>query len=232
MESDPIAAALAAIEKKLGELLTSRANIEREIVCWKNAKDSLLAVIESEESDPPDVEISGFVDGKPGRRTIKFSNAIRLILEQHAKDTYISAPDIRTYLLSFGFDTSAKAQPLSPIHNCLRRLAEQGEAEPIKNDEGQIIGYKWISPIERALDEENSYYTATGEGVANSLARLFKPEISLGIGPNHPLRKSRNAEFERWKAVYDAKIKREGTSTIYENMAKMAMQEKDKQEKK
>lgn len=211
MKSDPISTALAAIDKKLDSLLSSRASIDRDIVCWKHAKDSLLAIIESEESDPPDVEISGFVDGKPGRQTIKFSDAVRLVLQQHTKDTYISAPEIRQYLLNLGVDLSAKAQPLTPIHNCLRRLAEQGEAYPVKNDEGQIIGYKWISPIERALDENNNFYDVIGQGITRGTVNRAK---TLGIGPNHPLRKSRNEVFERWKEAHDAKLKREAMAKI------------------
>jgi len=156
-------AALQVIDKKLDDLLNSRATMDREIVRWKQAKDGLLAVIESEESDPPDVQIS--VVNNSGRQTLKFTEAVRLVLQQQAKDTYISAPDIRVFLLNLGFDLSAKAQPLSPIHNCLRRLAEQGEAAPLKNDDGQIVGYKWISPIERALDDENSFYAQTGKGI-------------------------------------------------------------------
>jgi hypothetical protein len=202
--------ALETIDKKLGDLLSSRANLDREIVRWKQAKDSLLAVIESEESDPPDVQIS--VVGDPGKQTLKFTEAVRLILQQQAKDTYITAPDIRVFLLNFGFDLSAKAQPLSPIHNCLRRLSEQGEIAPLKANEGQIIGYKWLSPIERAIDDENSFYAATGEGVANCYARLLKPPTSPGIGPNPPLR--RNEAYERWKEVYDAKQERERTARV------------------
>ena len=202
-------AALVEIDKKLDELLISRANVEREIVRWKQAKDGLLAVIESEESDPPDVQISGFVDGKPGLQTLKFTDAVRLILKQQAKDTYLTAPDIRVFLLNLGFDLSAKTQPLSPIHNCLRRLSEQGEAAPLKTNEGQIIGYKWLSPIERALDEENSYFATTGEGVANSYARLVKPPFQPGIEANQPLRRLRNEAYERWKEAYDAKEKRD-----------------------
>ena len=202
-------AALDVIDKKIGDLLTSRANIDREIVRWKQAKDGLLAVVEGEGPDPPDVEISGFMDGKPGRQTLKFTDAVRLVLEQQAKDTYITAPDIRVFLLNFGFDLSDKAQPLSPIHNCLRRLSERGEIAPLKTNEGQIIGYKWLSPIERALDDENNFYAATRDGVANNFARLLKPPFSAGIGPNHPLHKSRGEAFERWKEAHEAKMARE-----------------------
>jgi len=162
--------------QKLNEFVAAREEIEQkrvgidtQIVYWKQLVDSLRTVLEpdeSEDSDPPAVQISGFApDGKAGRQTLKFTDAVRLVLKQLAKDTHLSAPDIRFRLLNFGFDLSDKTQPLSPIHNCLRRLSEQGEAAPVKNDEGQIIGYKWISPIERALDEENSYYAVLGTGI-------------------------------------------------------------------
>jgi hypothetical protein len=167
---DPIQAFLKEAHKKLSEATATRAELDKDyakkradsdaqILKWKRAIDGVLAVAESEQGDPADVEVSAFVDGKAGRQTIKFTDAVRLCLKQRG-DKPASAPDVRDGLINLGFDFGKYAQPLVPIHNCLKRLVEQGEAEAVKNDEGQIIGYKWISPIEQALAEEYPSYAA------------------------------------------------------------------------
>jgi hypothetical protein len=192
--------------KKLTEAVLARAEIEKQrstidaqIIFWKNLVDSLRAVFPEEEEDPLPVEISAFVEGNPGKQTVKFTDGVRMVFKER-RDAILTAPDVRTGLTNLGFDFSKYQQPLTPIHNCLKRLEEQGEIKAEKFPGGRIVGYKWISPIERALDDENSFYTQTGEGLvtANSLAKLFKPK----------------------------------SPTIYENMAEMALREKDKKEGK
>jgi hypothetical protein len=171
---DPIQAFLKEAHKKLSEATAARADLDKDyakkradsdalILKWKRAIDGVMAVAESEQGDPADVEVSAFIDGKPGREKIKFTDAVRLCLKQRG-DKPASAPDIRDGLINLGFDFGKYAQPLVPIHNCLKRLVEQGEAEAIKNDEEQIIGYKWISPIVQALAEESTYWDELGFG--------------------------------------------------------------------
>jgi hypothetical protein len=212
---DPIQAFLKEAQKKLNEVTTvradldkdyaeKRADIDAQILKWKRAIDGVMAVAESEQDDPADVEVSAFVEGKAGQQRVKFTDGVRLCLKQRG-GKLTSVPEVRDGLVNLGFDFGKYAQPLVPIHNCLKRLAEQGEAMIVKNETGQIIGYKWISPIERALDDENIFYAATGEGT-----NQLKP---FGIGPNHPLRKSRNPNF-------------------YEVAADMALREKEKEENK
>jgi hypothetical protein len=179
MTLDPIQAFLMAAHEALSKFTAARADLDKEyaerrasidaeILKWKRAMDSVLAVAESEQTDPADVEVSAFVDGKAGRQKIKFTDAVRMCLKQRG-DKPASAPDVRDGLINFGFDFGKYAQPLVPIHNCLKRLVEQGEAEPVKNDEGQVIGYKWISAIERALAEEPiGYGDATGSYLAGT----------------------------------------------------------------
>jgi hypothetical protein len=164
MEFDPTQTFLIAAHGKLTELTNARADLDKEytkkradidahILKWKRAVDGVMAVTETEQIDPADVEVSAFIDGKAGRQTIKFTDGVRLCLRQRG-DKPASAPDIRDGLINLGFNFGKYAQPLVPIHNCLKRLVEQKEAEAVKNDEGQIVGYKWISPIEQALAEE------------------------------------------------------------------------------
>jgi len=182
MAVDPISAALEAAHQKLSDLLSERATIDKEIVDWKRVIDSLLAVSESEDTDPAVVEVSAFVEGKPGKQTVKFTDGVRMVLQQNSnREIPISVPEIRDQLTNLGFDFAKYAQPLVPIHNTMKRLEEQGEVRPLKNEMGQTLGYKWISPIERALsdDDQLSYLAATGEGIIQA-GRIFSSSTTLG----------------------------------------------------
>jgi len=151
---DPINSALEAAHQKLNKLLVERSRIDREIVDWKRVIDSLMAVSENDEGDPSDVEVSTLA-AESGRTTIKFTDGVRMVLRQNAnRDVPISVPEIRDQLTNLGFNFAKYAQPLVPIHNTLKRLEEQGEVSPLKNEQGQTLGYKWISPIERALYDD------------------------------------------------------------------------------
>jgi hypothetical protein len=176
--SDTAHAFLAEAQKRLSELTTVRADLEREFAqnCaqidaqirkWKGAIDGVMAIVESEQGDPTDVEISSFIGGKAGgRQKIKFTDGVRLCLKQSGNK--LAFPQsVREGLINLGFDFGKYAQPMVPIHNCLKRLVEQGEAQVLEDDDGNI-GYKWISPIERALAENNnpSFMDELGVGLA------------------------------------------------------------------
>ena len=73
---DPAQAFLNEAHKKLSEVTTARADLDKDygkkradidaqILKWKRAIDGVMAVAESEHDDPEDVEVSAFVDGKP-----------------------------------------------------------------------------------------------------------------------------------------------------------------------
>jgi len=169
-ELDPTQAFLKEAQKKLSEVTAARteldqdyakkrADIDAQILKWKRAIDGVLAVVENEQGDPADVEVSAFVNGQAGRQKIKFTDGVRICLKQRC-DKPASAPDIRDGLINLGFDFGKYAQPLVPIHNCLKRLVEQGEVRAEKNADGQTVGYKWISALERALDEDNRSHPA------------------------------------------------------------------------
>lgn len=153
--SDPIQDALAKAKKKLDELVTDRTRIDREIMNWKRVVDSLTAVSD-EHSDEIPADVRLFADPKlTPLLNLKFTDAIRNVLA--SVDGYVSAPAIRDQLVDLGFDFSKYKQELVPIHNTLKRLEEQGEAQAVKNEQGQTLGYRWISPIARALAEEGMH---------------------------------------------------------------------------
>jgi hypothetical protein len=173
----PFRESLEVAAQKLTEAVLARAEIEKQraeidtqIVFWKNLMDSLQAVFPEDEEDPLPVEVSAFVAGK---QTIKFTDGVRMVLKQNQNAT-LTAPEIRNGLLNLGFEFSKYRQPLTPIHNCLKRLEEQGEVKAEKNTDGQILGYRWIPPIERALDEDNSYYAAPGTGINQTSPNAYR----------------------------------------------------------
>ena len=173
MATDPISSALEIAHEKLAQFLIDRFKIDEEIIRWTQVRDSLLAVIESEDTDPSDVEVSALVDGKAGKATIKFTEGIRKVLRESAsRRVPISVPEIRERLINLGFNFAKYSQPLVPIHNALKRLAERGEVGAIKNEQGQTLGYRWVSPIERALKNESS--ELYGEISPGRLAEMAK----------------------------------------------------------
>jgi hypothetical protein len=174
--NDQLQEALVVATRKLNEFVAARteidkrrASIDARIIQWKQLVDSLRTVCADEDEDPSDVEISSLAT-KSGKQTVKFTDGVRMVLKEN-RGTILAAADIREGLLNLGFDFSKYSQPLTPIHNCLKRLEEQGEVKAERTPEGQLIGYIWISPIERALDAENSYYGATGEGIIQEWLR-------------------------------------------------------------
>jgi hypothetical protein len=170
---NPINAALEAAYAKLNTLLIERTKIDKDIVEWKRVIDSLLAVSENDESDPSDVELGDYIAKQVGTKSLRFTDGIRMVLRQNAsRDIPISVPEIREQLINLGFNFAKYAQPLVPIHNTLKRLEEQGEVSPLKNEQGQTLGYKWISPIERAVNEEAEI--AAQPTMRNAFARFLK----------------------------------------------------------
>ncbi len=188
---DPLKESLVIATQKLNEFVAARAEIDKQraaidahIIQWKQLVDSLRTVCTDEdEEDPSDVELSAFVEGKPGRQTVKFTDGVRTVLKEK-RNVIVTPLDIRAGLTNLGFDFSKYSQPLTPIHNCLKRLEEQGEVKTEKTPGGHTIGYKWISPIERALAEESpGYAQATGEYMfeATRLAEMHQANLKHDI---------------------------------------------------
>jgi hypothetical protein len=195
--NDPLKEALVVATQKLNEFVAARGEIDKQrgaidaqIIHWKQLVDSLRTVCADEDEDPSDVEVSAFVEGKPGKQTVKFTDGVRMVFKQN-QNTILTAPEIRNGLLNLGFDFSKYSQPMTPIHNCLKRLEEQGEVKPEKTKDGQIIGYKWISSIERALAEEPPSFAE-----------------ALGLAGHYPdMKRAAERAAEMHQAVLQADIK-------------------------
>jgi hypothetical protein len=132
-----------------------------QILDWKRVLDS-LSTVSQDVSPDPDV-LSGNLSRtlQPEAKLIGFTDAIRETLKG-ATPNSLTAPAIRYELLKMGFDFSKYKQELVAIHNTLKRLQQQGEIEPAKNERGKTIGYKWVSPLIRALAEDYSGMSNNG----------------------------------------------------------------------
>ncbi len=85
---------------------------------------------------------------------------------------------MRDRLIAKGLNLSKYKQPLVPIHNTLKRLESQQEIVPFLDDNGEIRGYRWVSPIARAVAEvERPRMTSYLGFKRGSLAELMNAQI-------------------------------------------------------
>jgi hypothetical protein len=178
---DPIQDALAEARSKLDKLVAERARIDKQIIEWKRVVDS-LTVVSEEASDelPADVTLDERL-----ALTMKFTDGVRMALQLAGGP--LTVPQLRDQLVSVGFDFSKYKQELVPLHNTLKRLEEQGEVKIIRDTQERVIGYQWISPIERALATEGAMRSP------NCFADIVKSLGEIGVGPTHPARKVANS---------------------------------------
>jgi hypothetical protein len=165
--SDSIQDALRTAKVRLDELLNVRSKIDKEILDWKKVVDSLSAVAETASDElPADVDLAA--DLAPILK-LKFTDAIRSVLME--ANGHISAPQIRDRLVQMGFDFSKYKLELGPVHNTLKRLEDQGEVASAKSDNTNTVAYRWITPVERALNESAGPHITMKRG---SLGRTTK----------------------------------------------------------
>ncbi len=167
----------------MGNLMVERKRIDQEIIEWTRVVDSLSAVSEEVSAEiPPDLEITAnaYYTLDPTKRSsfttrIKFTDAVREILRlQHPR--VLRVPAIRDYLIAWSYDFSKYKQELVPVHNALKRLQEQGEAKPIKDKRGRLVGYQWIEPFERAMKNDGGL-----TDIARQLAFGMKREATRKV---------------------------------------------------
>lgn len=151
-QSDAFEVALREARKSLSKAYDDRAAIEQRIVSLKQTIDGLMNLCEPEpffiETQSHDTE-TGF----DIRSKFRLSFAIRQIFSE--SKTYTLTPiEVRDALLRIDakFEERYK-QPLVPIHNTLKRLEAQGELVAIRSDSGDFHGYRWVSPLARAVAE-------------------------------------------------------------------------------
>lgn len=149
--------ALQQARKSLKEAYEERAALEQRIVSLKQTIDGLTSLCEPEEPEPR-VEIRRR-DPETGfdiQSSFRLSFAIRQIFSD-SQEYMLTPTEVRDALLKMGLNLAEKyKQPLVPIHNTLKRLEAQGELVAFRDDTGDLRGYRWVSPLARAVAEVDS----------------------------------------------------------------------------
>jgi hypothetical protein len=169
--TNPFEIALDAARKALTAALEERSAIEQRIVSLKQTIDGLSALCEP-ESDEDLVQVQ---EGDQPY-SFKLTDAIRLIFSA-TSEPMLTPTEVRDALVANGLDLSKYKQPLVPIHNTLKRLTSQGELVEFRDDKGDLRGYRWVSPLARAVAE-----------VSNSPELKTKWATAVGQHPVHNLR--------------------------------------------
>src|SRR5689334_21362106 len=176
--SNTYKSALDAARKEYETLLLERQEMDQRILRLKQTIDGLSALCESDE------DADAIVDVEPGLApgySIGLTDAIRSILETNSNDV-LNAKEVRVILENMGVDMKKKyVQPMVPVHNTLKRLEKQGEIVSLKDDRGNVVGYRWVTPIARAMaNVESSARLAGGTGrfVRAIRASMEKDELA------------------------------------------------------
>jgi hypothetical protein len=148
-DTNPFEIALKQARKSLGEAYEERGAIEQRIVRLKQTIDGLAALCEPEPNEDL-VQVQG--GHLPGGYNTSLTDAIRRIFSETSKPM-LTPPEVRDALLTMGVNLAKYKQPLVPIHNTLKRLEAQGELIPFIDDAGDLRGYRWVSPLARAVAE-------------------------------------------------------------------------------
>jgi transcriptional regulator of acetoin/glycerol metabolism len=141
--------ALKEAKKALEEAYEQRNSIEQRIVILKQTIDGLAALSEPGARENL-VQVRG--DQVLERYNTSLTDAIRQIFSE-TSEPMLTPPEVRDRLLAMGVNLAKYNQPLVPIHNTLKRLEAQGELIPFLDDVGDLRGYRWVSPLARAVAE-------------------------------------------------------------------------------
>jgi len=143
----PFERALKEAKAKLAEALEERLALERRIVSLKQSIEGLSALCEPQEHE------SVKVKGMHGLNfTTSLTDAIRSVFSK-SSEPILTPTEVRDALLQMGVDLKKYKQQLVPIHNTLKRLESQGEIVAFRDEADDLRGYRWISPLARAVAE-------------------------------------------------------------------------------
>ena len=147
--TNPFEAALKEARKALREAYEERAAIERRIVGLTKSIDGLAALCE------PETDEKFLVADRKDSSTFQITSmtdAIRRVFSE-SDEPMLTPTEVRDALLAMGTDLTKYKQPLVPIHNTLKRLASQEEIVEFRDDNDELRGYRWVSPLARAVAE-------------------------------------------------------------------------------
>lgn len=150
---DKFKPALEQARKELATAIVERSTIENRILILKATVEGLSALCESEEAGEEDVvQVGGGLP--PDGYITSLTDAIRRVVSDAG--CVLTPPQIRNGLLQMRLKLQKYKQPLVPIHNTLKRLESQGEVLAVKDENGEMRGYRWVPPVARAMAELNS----------------------------------------------------------------------------
>jgi len=149
-ESNTFEQALQEAKKSLKAAYEQRMAIEERILSLKQAVEGLTALC----NPAPMEEV---VETSKGNitTTFKLSYLIRKVFAD-SEEYMLTPTEVRDALVEMGLDLSRYKQPLVPIHNTLKRLETQGELVAFRDDNNELRGYRWVSPLARAVAEVDS----------------------------------------------------------------------------
>jgi hypothetical protein len=149
MGSNTFEIALQEAKESLREAYEQRLAIEERILSLKQTVEGLTALC-----NPAPEEV---VQANKGNitTTFKLSYLIRQVFAD-SEEYMLTPTEVRDALVRMGLDLSRYKQPLVPIHNTLKRLEKQGELVAFRDDNNELRGYRWVSPLARAVAEVDS----------------------------------------------------------------------------
>jgi hypothetical protein len=145
--TNPFEVALKEARIALQAAYGERAAIEKKILNLTKSIDGLSALCEPE----PDEE---FIEVKGGN-DMSLTDSIRRIFSE-STEPILTPTEVRDALIAMGANLAKYKQPLVPIHNTLKRLVTQEELVEFRDDHNELKGYRWVSPLARAVAEVDS----------------------------------------------------------------------------
>ena len=146
---NPFEVALKEARKALTDAKEERSALEQRIVSLKQTIDGLSALCEPEPNEDF-VQVNG--GNLPDGYSTSLTDAIRRIF-MSSKEPMLTPPEVRDALVALGVNIAKYKQPLVPIHNTLKRLTSQEELVEFRDDDNVLRGYRWVSPLARAVAE-------------------------------------------------------------------------------
>lgn len=184
--SGPFKVALKEARKALEKAYEERKAMELTIFSLKQTINGLAALCEPEPFEDF-VQVNG--GNLPDGYSTSLTDAIRRIFMTSHR-LVLTPIDVRKFLLSMKVNIDKYKQPMVPIHNVLKRLVAQGELVESTGDKNELLGYRWVSPLARAVaevDGEARYRKETLSSAGDDQGWLH-----ADLPANHPLHPLRN----------------------------------------
>ena len=143
MHSKDYRRALLAAKRELEDLWKQREQIDQRIAKLKTVFSDLAALCNA----PVDDRFSPIATPK-NAQSLGFTEAVRLALKTSPQP--LTPPEVARRLREWRIDLDKYANPLASIHITLKRLAKNGEVEPVQVEGGKKA-YRWVTQVARVL---------------------------------------------------------------------------------